>query len=223
MYRRRLLSGCGTLLAGFLAGCPADSGGNSEPPTPTPSSQEGPAVSDGTPTVTPPPSPTPTETPRPTSTPTATTTPTPTPSVERRKVALGAYRAGFEEHTDYDRFTSVARNGFTNGKYQGAQLKYRDALEAAEASIPHFERARDIAAEVGKTRARRLADEAAGYTRQYLVPFAKLGIDAAEAAQAERFADAGDLIDEMETLSREARVSPLQVVTPTSFEYALDL
>jgi hypothetical protein len=223
MHRRRLLSGCGTLLAGLLAGCPGDSGGKGESPTPTPADPEATAVPEETPTPppTPPPSPTPTPTPTPRPTPTATSTPT--PSVERRQVALGAYRAGYEERTDYDRFAGVARDGFTNRKYQGAELRYRDALGAAEASVPHFERARDIAAEVGKTRARKLADEAAGYTRQYLLPFAKRGIDAAEAAQERRFADAGDLIDEMETLSREADVSPLQVVTPTSFENALDL
>lgn len=223
MHRRRLLSGCGTLLAGLLAGCPADAGTDGESPTPTSSDREG--ASGETPTARPPPSPTPTPgpTPTPTPPPTPTATPTPTPSVERRQVALGAYRAGFADREDYDRFTSVARDGFTNGKYQGAELKYRDALEAAEASIPHFERAGDIAAEVGKTRASDMAGEAAGYTRQYLVPFAELGIDAARAAQEERFGDTGDLIEEMEVLSREARVSPLQVVTPTSFEFALDL
>ena len=220
MNRRHVLAESGALLAALLAGCPGSAGTGDSTPTPTPTSEPGTATaSDSPPTLTPMPTPTP----PPTTTPTPTPTPTATPSVERRKAALGAYRAGFGQRTEYDEAVRVARDGFTNRKYQGAELKYSQAVESAEAAITHFERAGEIAAETGTSGARELAEEALGQVRQYLLPFAELGVEAARAAQDGRFEDARGLIGEMETLSEELRVPPLRMVSPTIFENALSL
>lgn len=218
MNRRRVLTGSGALLAALLAGCPGSAGTGDSARTPTADSETpSPAETPRTPAPTPTPTPTATETPTPSPTPTAT------PSVERRQVALGAYRAGFKQRTEYDEAVRVGRDGFTNRKYEGAELKYSQAVESAEAAITHFERAGDIASETGKSQARGLADEALGQFRQYLRPFAERGVEAAQAAQDGHFEEAGDLIDEMETLSAELRVSPLRTVSPTVFENALGL
>lgn len=220
MNRRRVLAGSGALLAALLAGCPGSDGIGDSTVTPTPTTDTGTTSQAGGPQT-----PTPTSTPTPTATeaPTPTPTPTATPSVERRQVALGAYRAGFEQRKTYDEATRVARDGFTNQRYEGAELKYSQAVESAEAAITHFERGGEIAAEMGKSQARKLADEARGEVRQYLLPFAELGVDAARAAQDARFEDAGDLVDQMETLSEELRVASLRMVSPTIFENALGL
>jgi hypothetical protein len=221
MKRRRVLAGSVTLLAALLAGCPGseETGESTATPTATATADTGTASrADGPPTPTPTPTPTP-----PTETPTPSPTPTATPSVQRRQVALGAYRAGFEQRKEYGEATRVARDGFTNRTYEGGELKYSQAVESAEAAITHFERAGEIATETGTSQARELADEALGRVRQYLLPFAELGVEAARAAQDGRFEDAGDLVGEMETLSEELRVSPLRMVNPGIFENALGL
>lgn len=220
MNRRRVLAGSGALLAALLAGCPGSAETDGSTATPTPTAVAGtPSMADGPPT----PASSPTPTPEPTETPTPSPAPTATPSVERRKAALGAYRAGFAQQKEYHESVRVARNGFTNRKYRGAELKYSQAIESAEAAITHFERAGEMASETGKSQARELADEALGEVRQYLLPFAELGIDAARAAQDGRFEEAGDRIDRMETLSEELRVSPLRMVSPAVFQNALGL
>lgn len=220
MNRRRVLAGCGALFTGLLAGCP----GNTETETPV-ATQTPPTA---TPTASPvdgPATPTPTATATPTASVRQTPSPTPTatPSVERRKAALGAYRAGFEQRAAYDEAVSVARDGFTNQKYEGAALKYSQAVEAATAAITHFERAGTIAEESSKPQASELANEAVGAVRQYLRRFAELGGEAARAAQDGRFDDAGDLIETMNTLTEELRASPLRTVSPDTFETALGL
>jgi len=222
MKRRRVLAGCSAAIAGLLAGCPADLAGQ-QSPTPAPSTgADGNApAEEPTPTATPTPPPTATRTPTATATPTAT--PTPIFEVETRRMALGAYRLGFDEREEYDRSTHVARVGFDRGKYQGAQLRYRDALDHAESAAARFEQAADLAAQASAQEARRIADEAATYTRQYLIPFAERGVDAAQAAEEGQFEAAGEAVAEMHEITEAAWASSMNTVVPAGFEHALGL
>lgn len=224
MERRRVLAGCGAAIAGLLAGCPADTGPGQQSPTAGPAETTGTAPADeSTASATRTPPPTPTPTPRPTATPPATPTPTPVPDAETRRTALAAYRAGFEEREAYDRSTQVARVGFDREKYQGAEVRYRDALERAEAAAARFEQAGDLAARAGVPEARRIADEAATHTRRYLIPFAQRGIDAARAAEEGRLEAADERIAEMRELTEAARSSSTNTTFPAGFRFALEL
>jgi hypothetical protein len=222
MERRRVLAGCGVAIAGLLAGCPAELTGRPSPsPAPSTGNEGDTPAEKPTPTATPTPPPTPTRTPTATATPTET--PTPIPDVETRRTALGAYRVGFEERKEYDRSTHVAQIGFNRAKYQGAKLRYRDALKHAESAVARFEQAGDLAAQSGVPGARRIADEAATYTRRYLIPFAERGVNAAQAAKEGRFEAAGELVAEMRATTEAAWDSSTNTVVPAGFERALGL
>ncbi len=224
MNRRRFLAGCTVSLATFVAGCPSDSGAEGRSQT----SPTAPTEGSGTPNAEPTPAVTATgESPTPTATATATATPTdtpgPTPSLEKRQAALDAYRAGFVDRESYDRATREARIGYNRAKYGGAEIRYRDALESAEASVVHFERAGEFARQAGMSEAAGIARETRQYTERYLIPFAQRGIDAASAAKEERLDEASDLIAEMDALVSEARISSLDPASPAAFESALEL
>jgi len=209
MDRRQVLATLGSVLLGACAGCPAGSDASGDPSGVSPTT---------TPTNTPePPTGTPTETATP------FPTPTPTPSVEKRETALAAYREGFADRRDYDEATNIARVGYNRGKYQGAEGRYQDAVELGESSAAHFERARDLATETGVIEAQERADKAVAYTRQFLIPFAKRGVDAARAAQNGAFEEAAGHIAEMESITEQATESSLEVVFPWTFEDALGL
>lgn len=228
MNRRRFLASGGVLLAGLVAGCPA--GSDAEEPTPAATPTPPPSP---TPTPTPPPegddTATPESTPAGTATPTTSGTatpvgtPTPTPSVELRQAALAAYRAGFADRESYDRATKDARIGYNQGRYEGAAIRYGDAVDSAQSSVDAFDRAGERAGEAGMADARAVARNAIQYTERYLVPFAELGVDAARAAQRGNFGDAGDLVGEMEALASEARESSLNTAHPAVFEDELGL
>lgn len=217
MKRRQVLAGCGLLLTGAGAGCAALS--DSPPATPTPEPNSTPAAE-----------PTPAEEPA-----TATTTETPTPRPpdgagetpeppgrsEARWQALAAYRAGDEARDEYDESTRIARIGFERESYGGAEIRYRDAVESAEQAATYFDWAAGWAAHAGATEAREIAESAAGYTRQYLIPFAERGIDASAAADEGRLEEASEHIGEMRETLRDAEASDLEMAYPAVFENAL--
>lgn len=222
MNRRRFLASGGVLLAGLLAGCPAGSDAEESTPAATATPAPNPPSEGGD---TPDRASTPAGTASPTATGTATPvgTPTPTPSVEVRQAALDAYRAGFADRESYDRAAKDARIGYNQGRYQGAAIRYGDAIESANSAVDHFDRAVERAGAAGLADARAVARDASQYTERYLVPFAELGVDAARAAERGDFGDAGDLVGEMATLTSEARESSLNTAHPAVFQYELGL
>lgn len=215
MKRRQVLAGCGALLTGLGAGCAALS--DSPPATPTPPSEPAPSTDTATPAEEPA-----------TATPTGTPTPhtpdstgeTPVRS-EARWQALAAYRAGDETRDEYDESTRIARIGFEREKYGGAEIRYRDAIESAEQAATYFDWAAGWAAHAGATEAREIAESAAGYTRQYLIPFAERGIDASVAADEGRLEEAREYVGEMREILRGADASDLEMAYPAVFENAL--
>lgn len=221
MDRRQFLAGCGVLLAGVGAGC---SGVFDSPAGPVPD-----ATSAGTPTE-PEPTPDPDRTPAgpdaagspesPPETPTAT--PIPTPSVEERE-ALTAYRAGYRRRGAYDRATRDARVGFERGKYGGAAVRYRDAVEQAERSATYFDWAAEWASRSRHPDARKTANAAAAYTRRYLVAFASRGVDASEAAKRGRIDEASEHVVAMRSIVGAAESAEVVVALPSVFEDGLGL
>lgn len=95
MRRRKILVGCGTVLAGLLAGCGGDGSSDSETPTSTPTADSTPtpnevAIEDGSSgSDTPSPTETPTETQTPSDSPTPTQEPTATPTPSGNLYDLG--------------------------------------------------------------------------------------------------------------------------------------
>lgn len=215
MKRRQVLAGCGLLLSGAGAGCAALS--DSPPATPTPPSDATPSTDTATPTDEPATA-TPTETPTPRTPDGTGETPART---EARWQALASYRAGDETRDEYDESARIARIGFEREKYGGAEIRYRDARESGEQAATYFDWAAGWAAQAGATEAREIAESAAGYTRQYLIPFVERGMDASVAADEGRLGEARDHVGEMREILREAEASDLEMAYPAVFENAL--
>ncbi|MEF8781636.1 MAG: hypothetical protein V5A39_07640 [Haloarculaceae archaeon] len=218
MKRRQVLAGCGAVLAGLGAGCGALSDSPPESPTPPPDT---PSSTDD---ATPPDEPT-TATPTGTPTPRTPDGPEGTPGSpgrsEARWQALASYRAGDETRDEYDESTRIARIGFERAKYGGAEIRYRDARESGEQAATYFDWAAGWAGHAGQTEAREIAESSAGYTRQYLIPFAERGIDASAAAKQGRLEEAREHVGEMRQILRDGEASDLEMAYPAVFENAL--
>ena len=213
MKRRKVLAGCGLLLSGAVAGCAALS--DSPPATPTPPSDATPSTNTATPTDE-------SATATPTETPTPRTPDSETPvRTEARWQALASYRAGDETRDEYDESTRIARIGFEREKYGGAEIRYRDARESGKQAATYFDWAAGWADHAGATEAREIAESAAGYTRQYLIPFAERGMDASVVAKQGRLGKARDHVGEMREILRDAEASDLEMAYPAVFENAL--
>ncbi|WP_251331091.1 hypothetical protein [Haloplanus pelagicus] len=107
--------------------------------------------------------------------------------------------------------------------YKEAEEEFSHTVERAEAAIDHFNQAADLASETNHSEAYNLADEAATYVTEYWVRWAEKGIEAAQAAQDERFDDAEEHAAEAASISDASEDAAVEITAIDEYREALGL